>query len=319
MKRLISWLAENADIALGLGLSVFVSVLGIAGVVPNYVVGNATVLALATLAFIMLRDRQRQANAARQIENTVSQANSQLVGLFAQLHDQSTVKILAGAETTRALTASRQATDLLIFKGATGTFTRAVALPECITVARRERKPLRARIEIFDPCNIQLLHSYVELYKSFAEGQDEAQKSWTVEGTQQEILATILAACWHKERLKLLLDIEVFLSSALTTFRWDLTHNSLIITQRGPRFPAILIERDDVLYSCWSMELQASMQAARRIPLDKVLDVPLGDNPDVSVVRKLFKGLGVPIPDGYSDENVNELIRKAVHAKNPYQ
>jgi hypothetical protein len=319
VKRLIPWLAENADAVVALTLAVFVSILGLLGVVQNNIVSNAIVLTLATLAFVMLRDRNRQAVVARQIQGSIVRANAELLELFAKFQQRSTIKILVGSEISRELAASRSVTDQLTFKGATGTFTRAVALPECIDAARRDRKGLRARIEIFDPGNEKLLASYAELYRSFAEEAGAPENDWTVDGTRREILATILAACWQKERFRLLLDIEVFLSSTMTTFRWDLTHGCLIITQRGPQFPAMLIERNDIYYTCWSTELHASMQLAKRLPIENAFGIPLGAKPAVPAVRELFSRLGIHIPDEYGDDDINEVINKALHDKNPYE
>ncbi|MGH3168754.1 MAG: hypothetical protein ACRDN0_23095 [Trebonia sp.] len=320
MKRVIAWLADNADVVIGLGLAVFASILGIAGIVPGYVVANVTVLTLATLAFVMLRDRGRQEKAAKQIAGSVTSANAQVLHLFAKFQENRPIKILNGPEISRALVLARTGTDQLVFKGATGTFTRGVSLPECLTAARDSRRPLRVRIEVFDPSDTQLLESYVKLYASWADGPDDPQGHWTVDDTRQEILATILSACWQKEKHPWLLDIEVFLSPALTTFRWDLTHNALIITQIGPRFPAMLIERDDVYYSCWSAELYASMEAsARRLPLREVSAVQLGDRPGPAAVRELFDHLNVPIPDTYRDEDLKALIQKALDEDDPYR
>lgn len=319
VKRLIAWLADNADVVIGLGLAVFASVLGIAGIVPGYVVANVTVLTLATLAFVMLRDRGRQEKAAKQITGSVTSASAQVLHLFTKFQEDRPIKILNGPEISRALVVARTGTDQLVFKGATGTFTRAVSLPECLAAARDSRTLLRVRIEVFDPADTRLLENYVKLYASWAEGPDDPQGHWTVDDTRKEILATILAACWHKEKHQWL-DIEVFLSPALTTFRWDLTHSALIITQIGPRFPAMLIERGDVYYSCWSTELHASMEAsAKRLPLRDASAVQLGERPDPVAVRQLFEHLNVPIPESYRDEDLKALIQKALDEDDPYR
>lgn len=312
MKRALSWLADSADAVIGLGLAVFASVLGILGGVPGYVVTNVTVLTLATLAFVLLRDRQRQKTAARKIERSVTNAN---VKLLAHLK---TVKILEGDEITRALAESRSQTEKLVFKGATGTFTRAVALPECLKAAGDKHGTLEACIEIFDPGNARLLEGYVGLYKSFAAGPEDPLNGWSVDGTRREILATILAACWRREQHRNL-EIEVYLSPALTTFRWDLTSASLIITQVGPRFPAIYFGRDDPYYEHWKTELRASTQASKKLRLDNVGAVRLGDNPGAGTARELFALLEVPIPDSYSDEDVADIIKLARLESNPYR
>lgn len=312
MKRSFLWLADNADAVIGLGLAVFASILGILGTVSPPVIANVTVLTLATVAFVLLRDRQRQGTAARRIEDTVTGATT---GLVSHLK---TVKILQGDEITHALATGRSETEKLVFKGATGTFTRAVALPECLEAASDRRKTLKACIEIFDPANERLLEGYVGLYQSFSTGPGDPVNGWSVDGTRREILATILAACWQKERHRNL-DIEVYLSPALTTFRWDLTSASLVITQRGPKFPAIFFARDDPYYDYWNTELHASTQAAKRLPLDKVRPVRLGAHPDTDTVRKLFALLEVPIPKTFSDAHMEDVVKMALNESNPYQ
>jgi hypothetical protein len=321
VKRFISWFTENADVVIGLGLAVFASILGILGAVPGDVIANVTVLTLATLAFVMLRDRHRQETASREIGRSVTRAKAELLKQFASSQKASAVRILDGAEITHALDESRADTEQLIFKGATGTFTRAVALPECLKLASRDHRTLRARLEIFDPGNEQLLESYVELYQSFAGGPDDPQAQWSVDGTRREILATILAACWQREQHRLHLDIEVFLSSSLTTFRWDLTSKSLIITQRGPRFPALFFSHDDAYYWFWSTELHANTQAAKRLPLHRLdgeRSCRLGPCPESSTVRALFDLLDISLPAAYNDTDVDELIQEAIHGRNPY-
>jgi hypothetical protein len=319
LKKVISWLADNADAVIGLGLAVFASVLGLLGVVPGYLVSNVTVLTMATLAFVMLRDRHRSETSVRQIQRSFASANTDLLGYLAAFRAGSELKILVGPEITEALNASRENTKQLVFKGATGTFVRAVALPEWLKAASKKHRILQARIEIFDPGNTQLLESYVELYKSFADGPDDPQSLWSVDGTRREILATVLAACVQKERHRRHLNIEVYLSSSLTTFRWDLTSTSLIITQRGPRFPALFFGHDDPYYGYWETELHASTQAAKRLPLENASSLRLGERPEAGVVRDLFDCLGVPLPDTYGDAAVNELIQMALHERNPYQ
>lgn len=312
LKRAFLRLADNADAVIALGLAIVASVLGILRAVPDYVIGNVTVLTLATVAFILLRDRNRQVKAARKIERSVTNANVKL------LSHLKTVKILEGDDITRALAEARSQTEKLVFKGATGTFTRAVALPECLKAAGGKHRTLEACIEIFDPGNAQLLEGYVGLYKSFATELNDPLNGWSVDGTRREILATILAACWHKERHQNL-DIEVYLSPALTTFRWDLTTTSLIITQVGPEFPAIYFGREDPYYEHWKTELRASTQASKKLQLDTVKPMRLGIRPETGTVRKLFAQLGVPVPESYDDADVEDVIKLALDESNPYQ
>ena len=69
-----------------------------------------------------------------------------------------------------------------------------------------------------------------------------------------------------------LLDVEIGLSSSVTTFRWELSSSSMIMTQRGPRFPAMMIESSHPYYDCWSAELRISYQQARPVPIQNAFD-----------------------------------------------
>lgn len=325
MKRAISWLADNADAVIGLGLAFVASIVGLFGKVPQDVVANVTVLTLATLAFVMLRDRHRAETSAMEIERSVTHASGEMLRQFAEFRERPTVRILRGREIGRELAESRKDTELFVFKGPTGTYTRVVALPDCLEMASRAQRILRARVEIFDPGNIQLLEAYVEMYKSFADGfkdplqsHDPLQSSWDIDDKRREILATILAMCWQYEQHRRRLDIEVYLSSSLTTFRWDLTSSSVIMTQRDPDAPAMLFSRDDAYYRFWETELHASTQMAKRLPLERASSVRLGENPEPGAVREVFELLGVSLPGSYSDVDVNEVIQKALHGSNPY-
>lgn len=312
------WLGNNADAVIGLTLAVFASVLGLLGTVPAYLVANVTVLTLATLAFVLLRDRHRQDAATATMQRAVTRASADLLEHLSSFRAGSSVRILVGPEADEALEASRKDTKQLFFKGATGTFTRAVALPDWLKAASKKHMILRARIEIFDPGDDRLLESYVELYRSFADGPDDPMRDWSVDGTRKEILATILSACWQLEQHRQHLNIEVYLSSSLTTFRWDMTSSCLIITQRGPTFPAMYFAHDDPYYGYWETELHASTQVAKCLPLENAKSIRLGDQPKPGPVRELFDLLGVPI-DNFSDGDVNELIKMALHERNPYQ
>lgn len=68
--------------------------------------------------------------------------------------------MLHGDEISRALADARAEAREWIFRGGTATFARAVALPECVRVARQNRRVLSVRLEILDPTNAGLCERY---------------------------------------------------------------------------------------------------------------------------------------------------------------
>jgi len=311
VRRALWWALKNADVVIALAVTVLVSILGLADVVSMRLLDSAVVLTLATLAAVLLHDRISRGTAEDKVSGEVASANSAIAELPLRIAAGTAVKALVGAEIGSALEEARQNTDRWFFKGATGTFVRLVTLPKCVEDARRNRRALTVRLEILDPTDIQLCARYVRLYQSLAESTDAPENRWTTEETRAELFATILAACWYRQKFRELLDVEIALSSAVTTFRWELSSKSVIMTQRGPHFPALAIESSHPYYDCWSAELRISHQQARRVPIDNALEILRSPEPTVPETRELFTKLGIGLPIEYDDAHVTDIIRKA--------
>ncbi|MFC9997617.1 hypothetical protein [Nocardia sp. NPDC127526] len=219
------------------------------------------------------------------------------------------IRFATGAEVTESLKSALVDSNRLTFRGGTGTYTRVETLPKLIGHARG-RRDLTVRLEILSPdhaaCN-----RYAELYKSLADEGDDAQ-TWTAKGTQIEVFATILAVCWYKQRSGHLLDIELALTSRESMFRFDLTSEYLIVTQRGPRYPAMIVKKGLPEYDSWSIELRTSFNASERVPLERASAVALSREPTVPEVRALFEILGLDLPADFDETDVRTIISKAL-------
>jgi uncharacterized membrane protein YtjA (UPF0391 family) len=306
-RRLFIWILANADALIALVLAVVVSTLGFLGVASTALVAKATVVTLAVLAFVLLQDRRRHMTtleAITRLDHKVDRRNP--------------VRVLSGRDISRVLAEARRDTDRWFFRGSTATYVRAVTLPECISHARSARRELHIRLEILDPTSNAACQHYVRLHQSFAEGPNSPEQSWTVPGTRVELYATILAACWHAQRYRPL-SMQIGLSTVASTFRWELSSGYFILTQRGPRFPAMVIEKSDPYYAFWASELNASFQQARIVPVDIARDIDIADDPTVDEVRAVFATLGLDLrKDEFQDAIVQEIISKALHDSNPY-
>ncbi|GLZ56626.1 hypothetical protein AB0B74_04770 [Micromonospora parva] len=334
MARNWSWLKENIEPLVALTLAITVSLLGIVDVVSVELVNKAIPLTLAVFAFALLRDRWRRDASDRDVKATlgassvtlqkvsaqleqVNALNSLVVQAQRSLDEVSTVRVLTGPAISEALAEARHRTDRWSFRGGTGTFTRIVTLPECVDKARRDRRSLAFRLEILDPRDIDLCEEYARLYRSLSEDPSAREQAWDGDGTRREIYATILAACWHKEMYGPL-SMEIGLSKVISTFRWDLSSRSLVITQRGPRFPAMVIDSGRYYYDCWSTELQTSFEQCPKVPLELARRVPLGVRPEPADVRRLFAVLDLQLPKEYTDADVSKIVEKALYDRDPY-
>ena len=332
MARLAAWLRKYADSALALVLAVGVGVLALASIVGTNDIDGAILLTLALVATSALRNRAREEAMDNQLHDVLQTTEGMLTRLPARLDElektvestrralteNSYIRVLHGAEVGQALEDARRNTDRWVFKGGTGTFLRAVTLPECIEVARRRKHTMHVQLEIIDPTDEKLCGAYAQFRRSLSDQPDSTGEIWTTDRTRKESYATVLAACWYRQRYSFV-TIEVGLSSVMTTFRWDMTPHRLIITQEDPHFPAMMLEPGKYYYEIYSRELMASLRQSRPVPISKLDHTTLSDEPTVDEGRKLFTELDLPIPRAFTDRDVAEIIGKALQAKNPYQ
>ncbi len=334
MKRVTAWLAENADGVIALVLSVAVGILGFADIVGSQDVNAAILLILALVAATVLRDRARDEAAQRQVQGVLANATAALARMpdpgrvediehtiariRQTLDDMSTVRVLHGKEVSETFAQARRSTDRWVFRGGTGTYVRAVTLPECVDIARREKRTLHVQLEIIDPTDQQVCQRYADYRHSLAPGPDSTGELWTLDRTRKESFATILASCWYRQRFTFL-TITVGLSQIMSTFRWDMSSGCLVITQEDPGRPAMVIEASKPYYRSYSQELLASLEQTRQVPISLARDIPLGDEPTVNETRKLFTRLNVQLPRSFADRDVSDIIRKAIQPKNPYE
>jgi hypothetical protein len=321
----VRWLGVNAEALLALVTAAVVGVLGLSGAVPTSVVNSAILVTLAALALSVLRDRwnaETEPNARatllaahQSLERLPAQIEEALAERRATLDEESTIKVLRGNEITESLAEARIEAKEWIFRGGTATFVRGVVLPECVRRARSNHRPLRVRLEILDPGNVPLCERYANFFRHGVEDPNEDERTWTAKGTQVELFATVVASCWWKQHYPSL-EIAVALSPTMTLFRWDMTQNRLIITERGPRFPALMINEGRFYYDYWRNELLENFNQAREVPLRRAC--VLSERPTSDEVRELFSRLQLELPDDFTDDDVELIIRQAINAEDPY-
>lgn len=331
MARFALWLAKNADAAIALLLALVVAVISLGS---ESLVASVTLLVLGLLAAGILRDRTRRGPVEEEVRDSLQGANQVLAGLPERLDridgferlvertrhaldESSAVQVLSGAEVAPALAEARRGTDRWIYKGGTGTYIRAVTLPECVNLASRASRALLVRLEIIDPSHEEVCDTYARFRRS-TPGAAHGTEPWTLERTRKEAYATILAACWHRQRYRLL-DIDIGLSATMTTFRWDLSASCVIITREAPTAPAMRAENGRFYYDWCFAELRASLDQARPVPIEQARNAPLSDEPTVAEVRRLFQALGLDLPRAFVDRDVAEITRKALRADDPYR
>lgn len=302
----IAWAVRNADGVVAIGVALTVGLLDITDQDfdrDNNVVTGSILLVLAALVYGSLTERRRRMADIRAATAATGRA----------IEDLAMVRSLAGPEVTLAHEQARRTTARWVFKGGTGTYLRAVTLPQCVLEAQRQRRALSMKIDIVNPADDGVCEAYARFRRTF--GHD-GTGGWTTERTRKESYATVLAAVWHRQRLDTL-EIDVHLSSVAPALRFDLSDTCLIITQDDPRRVSLCVERDRPLYDYYVTELHQSREQAVKLDLREATE--LGDEPTVDEVRRLMDRLGVPLPSSFTDRDVGEIVDKALRAEDPYR
>ncbi|MEV7117099.1 hypothetical protein [Kitasatospora griseola] len=311
LESAIAWGLRNSDGVVALLGALAVGLLDLlGGDLGDNVVSGATLLVLAAVVYGSLAERRRRVVDIREATEGARQA----------LENLASVRELAGVDLERALERARQDTDRWVFKGGTGTYLRAVTLPECVQEARRRRRALTVKIDIVHPGNEAVCAAYARFRGTFTSRADGAlgrnDPGWSVERTRKESYATVLAAAWYRQRLDTL-EIDVHLSEVAPSLRFDVSASCLIITQDDPQRVSIYVERGRPLYDYYVTELHHYREQA--VKLDLRDTEPLGDDPTADEVRRLFEHLRIPLPTAFSDRDVSDIIDRALHAENPYR
>ncbi|GAA3159961.1 MULTISPECIES: hypothetical protein [Streptomyces] len=304
----VAWVIRNLDVLIAVGLGLTIGMMDVFGdVISDDVSSGATLLVLGTLAVGSMTERLRRKSDIEEASADTRRA----------LEDLAMVRSLSGDEVGDALEEARAQTNRWSFKGGTGTYLRAVTLPRCVAAATRQRAQLSIKIDIINPADERTCAAYARFRQTFARRRnDDTAHAWTVDRTRKEAYATVLAACWYRQRLDTL-EISVHLSSGVPTLRFDLSESCLIITQDDPNRVNLLVPRDRPLYDYYVTELHQSREQAVHLSLRDA--APLGDEPTVDEVRAVFDDVALPLPSVFGDTDVAEIIDKALHAEDPYR
>ncbi|MFC4507500.1 MULTISPECIES: hypothetical protein [Streptomyces] len=303
----IAWAVRNADGVVAIAVALTVGLLDITN--KNFddnIVTGSVLLVLAALVYGSLTERRRRMADIRAATAATGRA----------IEDLAMVRTLAGPEVGLAHEQARRSTGRWVFKGGTGTYLRAVTLPQCALEAQRQRRALSMKIDIVNPGDDRVCEAYARFRRTFGHEGGAGTAGWTTERTRKESYATVLAAGWYRQRLDTL-EIDVHLNSVAPALRFDLSDTCLIITQDDPRRVSLYVERDRPLYDYYVTELHQSREQAVKLDLRDA--TPLSEEPTVDEVRRFLDRLGLPLPTSFTDRDVGDIIDKALHAEDPYR
>ncbi|MFE3189357.1 hypothetical protein ACFXHA_10140 [Nocardia sp. NPDC059240] len=298
LMRFATWLRLNIDGVVTLVIAATVILLEVLDKTnaSSNLVSGAILLVLSLLAVTILRDRNR---VTRLVQETAA------------------VRLLYGAEVDQAQARARRTSNRWIYKGGTGTSARVTTLPFFLDRARAEHQLMNLQVEILDPGNEQLCQAEALYRNSLQPGGDANGRPWTADRIRKQSYGTVLACAWYRQQSEFL-SIDLALSPALTTYRWDMSDEIVIVNQRGSNTPGLQFEHGKTQYSDLARELAVSFKQGRQIPLGRDTELRPPTEPTIVQTRRLLDQLGLGLPVMYTDEDVTEIVEYALRPVNTF-
>ncbi len=181
----------------------------------------------------------------------------------------------------------------------TGRHFRAEILPLLVERARRSRHPINVEVILLDFRDADVCERYAT-YRKIVSFDKEV---WNTGYVQKEILATILKLIEVSNGNQGFVDINLFLSKRLSTFRIEGSSDEILVTREDPKdeasrylrthrdFSALIVE------FCWIRDEAYDIKKGARGVLPSNLSEMFDDIPVITELEDLArKAIGEPSP-----------------------
>jgi hypothetical protein len=172
----------------------------------------------------------------------------------------------------------------------------------------------RCWIEILAPDDIGVCEAYgnhrrQQPWRSPSAAPDHIEP-WSTNQVRIEAYATIIAAVWYTVHTRV--RAHIALSSTMSTFRYDLSDDFVIITNEDPLGRALLVTKKSSFFANIERELITSFDQAREIDI-RTARLPRHKMAPDDVRRMLASLNGLEADDGFlTSEVCAEIALKAI-------
>jgi hypothetical protein len=178
-----------------------------------------------------------------------------------------------------------KAADYKIFVR-TGRHFRAEILPTLVKQALETRRPIRVEVVLLDFRD----KAVCEKYANYRKASSFDRQFWATAYVQKEILATILALIRASQENSSLVDIHLFLSKRLSTFRIEGSSDEILVTREDPKDTASCYSRTHRDFAAFVTEFHWICDEAYRVTkqegiLPPTLLAMFGENAEIASLQ----------------------------------
>ncbi len=242
--------------------------------------------------------------------------------------DAITNRLLRNASKTRSYT----------FVGNTATFVASSIIPLLCAVSRKTGRSQIIRIFVINPLMDEVVDAYVlgkgrEMVAG-SRGVSEETASWvrplpspkvseTPVIAKAKIVSCIYLCAYAAKHSGI--SVELYLRSAFTPFRADITDREVILTQESASEPAVAFSAEGVFYGWYQKEVESLVGQCLRVDLmgnrDIASVVVAHPTSDAKIVKGALEKLLERIFPGrtFSSEVIDEAVKKITFPSHSYQ
>ena len=147
----------------------------------------------------------------------------------------------------------------------TGRHFRAEILPILVENAVKLRRPITIEVILLDFRDESVCDKYAKFRKSSSFDKDK----WNIDYVRIEVIATIIAllgSIFDHERF---INVELYLSKRLSTFRIEGSSDEIIVTREDPKDEALRYVRENPNFSAYSSEFSWIKDESECVPLSR--------------------------------------------------
>ena len=152
----------------------------------------------------------------------------------------------------------------------TGRHFRAEVLPVLVSNATKHRRPVTIEAILLDFRDDKICGKYA----SYRRSSSFDRHNWSKRYVQKEIIATILKLIQTKRDHSTLIRINLYLSTRLSTFRFDGSHDQVIVTREDPADIASRYHSSDNEFSAYLNEFNWTREDAFEVKEWPAADTP---------------------------------------------
>ncbi|MCX2724340.1 hypothetical protein [Roseibium salinum] len=184
----------------------------------------------------------------------------------------------------------------------TGRHFRSEILPLIAKAARRERRPVNIEVILLDFRD----NAICEKYANYRRSASFDSKLWSRKYVQKEVLSTIIALIQTANENTTFINIELYLSSRLSTFRIEGSSQEILVTREDPKDIAARYLSSHRNHAAFVTEFTWIRDAALSTNMGRRHSLP-------ATLEDLFKDTPTPIIAELKDDAV-----KALESPSPY-